>query len=361
MAKDTWEKFDIISKFLGSVILVIIAFLIKSGTEQVTQSNEKSKIVNTLISDLSDDKKVRQDIALIALDNYLSKKDDSLICLIAERIILNDKKEKWDSSSLLISERRVAFNIIKKRDITRANNLVNALASSRERLPVTAPSNGDTARPVKISVSKEANLLAELSNKIVYIQWHGKKEAAEKIRAICNSRGWTSPVSESINYDFSSDIRFFHKEDSVFAVRVKHLADSITKSDIQLIHVKYYTKAVPPGQIEVWIGTKKLVKLNIPASFSPNGDGIADVWKIPTIEEYQIAALDIFDRFGQKIFSSPHYKNNWDGTSEGKPLPAGVYTYTLFTGLGLDGPHVKKGTVTITRGPGLKINLLNGK
>ncbi|WP_323757820.1 gliding motility-associated C-terminal domain-containing protein [Roseivirga sp.] len=67
--------------------------------------------------------------------------------------------------------------------------------------------------------------------------------------------------------------------------------------------------------------------LFVPNIFTPDGDGINDTFKpiSPCIVNYQIT---IFNRWGQPIFIS-ETGGEWDGTQEGKDLPAGVYIYRI--------------------------------
>jgi gliding motility-associated-like protein len=70
----------------------------------------------------------------------------------------------------------------------------------------------------------------------------------------------------------------------------------------------------------------------IPSSyFSPNGDGINDVWIIKNIEQYPEASVEIYDRFGKMISSYKEYDNTggWDGTYQGKDVPATDYWYVI--------------------------------
>jgi gliding motility-associated-like protein len=68
--------------------------------------------------------------------------------------------------------------------------------------------------------------------------------------------------------------------------------------------------------------------LNIPNAFSPNGDGINDVFVIRGLSSQ--SQLFVFDRSGKKCFQSDNYLNNWDGKdSEGKVLPSDTYWYIL--------------------------------
>lgn len=69
--------------------------------------------------------------------------------------------------------------------------------------------------------------------------------------------------------------------------------------------------------------------VNIPRYFTPNNDGINDVWEWPNIELYANATLVIFNRFGQKIYETKSYQNNWNGTVDGKPLQEDAYYYSI--------------------------------
>lgn len=67
----------------------------------------------------------------------------------------------------------------------------------------------------------------------------------------------------------------------------------------------------------------------IPNAFTPNGDGINDTWNIPQLQYFPMCTVTIFNRWGQIVFSSTGYPKAWDGTDQGKPLPAGTYYYIV--------------------------------
>ena len=77
--------------------------------------------------------------------------------------------------------------------------------------------------------------------------------------------------------------------------------------------------------------------LKVKNAFTPNGDGINDTWQV--YEDYgciKNITLQIFNRYGNKVFESRDYRNKWDGTFNGKPLPDatyyGVINFSLITG-----------------------------
>ncbi len=62
---------------------------------------------------------------------------------------------------------------------------------------------------------------------------------------------------------------------------------------------------------------------------SPNGDGIFDVWVIQNAVLYRKAHIYIFDKDGKIVFDRIGYDEPWDGTNNGKKLPAGAYYYLI--------------------------------
>ena len=91
--------------------------------------------------------------------------------------------------------------------------------------------------------------------------------------------------------------------------------------------------------------------LQMPNAFSPNGDGINDIYKVK--DGYQSLTefhAYIFNRWGQKLFEWSNPDDGWDGTYNGKPVKDGVY-FCLVKAKGADGK-----TYNIKR----DVNLLRG-
>jgi gliding motility-associated-like protein/uncharacterized repeat protein (TIGR01451 family) len=91
---------------------------------------------------------------------------------------------------------------------------------------------------------------------------------------------------------------------------------------------------------------------NIPEGFSPNGDGINDLFVIRGIDIYPSNSFQVFNRWGDLLFSASPYINTWDGTTSmgiqvgGNVLPVGTYFYTLDLG---DGSKIYKGTIYLNK------------
>lgn len=82
-------------------------------------------------------------------------------------------------------------------------------------------------------------------------------------------------------------------------------------------------------------------ELKIPNAFSPNDDGVNDVWKVSyrSLIEFKCS---IFNRQGHQIFSFDNPDDGWDGKKNGKPVKPGVYYYVI-QATGADGKKYKKG------------------
>ncbi|MBI3501509.1 MAG: gliding motility-associated C-terminal domain-containing protein [Bacteroidetes bacterium] len=81
---------------------------------------------------------------------------------------------------------------------------------------------------------------------------------------------------------------------------------------------------------------------------SPNGDGINDVWIIPGIEQFPEAVVEVYNRWGELLFSSVGYKIPWDAKYNGKDLPVGTYYYVINLNSDLY-PDPVTGPITILR------------
>jgi gliding motility-associated-like protein len=83
-------------------------------------------------------------------------------------------------------------------------------------------------------------------------------------------------------------------------------------------------------------------ELTIPNVISPNGDGANDFWVILNIEYHPNTPVKIFNRWGQVVYVSEAYANNWDGGD----VSDGTYFYIVTPSTGI-GPYT--GTVTVYR------------
>lgn len=100
------------------------------------------------------------------------------------------------------------------------------------------------------------------------------------------------------------------------------------------------------GAAEIEVAIIEIDCINIPTSFTPNGDGMNDVWVIRNSPLYPEADYQIFNRWGQIVFSQKGTYESWDGTWNGNPIPAETYYYFIKL---TPSSETLQGTVTIVR------------
>ena len=65
-----------------------------------------------------------------------------------------------------------------------------------------------------------------------------------------------------------------------------------------------------------------------PNGFSPNGDGVNDVFSFPCNNKYPKASIKIYNRWGDEVYERAPYMNDWNGTNmQGATLPDGTYYF----------------------------------
>ena len=91
-------------------------------------------------------------------------------------------------------------------------------------------------------------------------------------------------------------------------------------------------------------------ELLVPTGFSPNGDGTNDEFKIlRSLNIEKITEFAVFDRWGEKVFSTDNINVGWDGTRNGAPSPLGVYAWMVVAQTKDGQQVVKRGNVTLIR------------
>ena len=122
----------------------------------------------------------------------------------------------------------------------------------------------------------------------------------------------------------------------------------------ELIYVDQIDLNIDNDRAEVTPEITQSECLTVFNEFSPNNDGANDTFFIECIESYPNNIVQVFNRWGAKVFEMPGYDNSWDGTSTGRAtisarekLPVGTYYYILDPRDGQTQP--KSGWLYITR------------
>ncbi|HTI58538.1 beta-propeller fold lactonase family protein [Mucilaginibacter sp.] len=88
-----------------------------------------------------------------------------------------------------------------------------------------------------------------------------------------------------------------------------------------------YTITFLPGTLTVKLSP---LSVQIPNAFTPNGDGVNDVWNIESLAAYPHCRVSIYSRYGNMVFQSRGYAKPWDGTVNGVSAPVGAYYYIIY-------------------------------
>jgi gliding motility-associated-like protein len=99
----------------------------------------------------------------------------------------------------------------------------------------------------------------------------------------------------------------------------------------------------------VWVNVRINETPFIPSAFSPNGDGLNDVFKVSNLTLQRIVSFNIFDRWGNHVYEAGPNQNGWDGTYKGQVMPLGTYFYYVVLELPDGKVRDYKGDVTLVR------------
>jgi gliding motility-associated-like protein len=134
--------------------------------------------------------------------------------------------------------------------------------------------------------------------------------------------------------------------------------DGSRQADYYATQQGFYWVEVTDGNDCTNIATLALlpcdVELIIPNAFTPNGDGLNDIFK-PLSPEFSLVNYQmlIYNKWGQLLFESSSISSGWDGTFRGKPVPTDIYSYIILYELpsyfGTQPPRQVSGSVMVVR------------
>ncbi len=157
-----------------------------------------------------------------------------------------------------------------------------------------------------------------------------------------DKRLFDTPVKFSLVYGVSNGTLTFY-DDGTFIYQPD---DQFVGNDEFTYQVCDKDEQCSEAKVSITVSIEFPIK--IPVVFTPNGDGLNDVFKIYNIDKYPGNSLRILNRWGQIVYQTTDYGNTWDGTNmhTGEPLPEGAYFYILNPG---DGSKPMLGSVYIRR------------
>jgi len=73
----------------------------------------------------------------------------------------------------------------------------------------------------------------------------------------------------------------------------------------------------------------EFIDVEFPKFFTPDGDGLNDIWIPDNIEGFPDVLIKVYDRYGRVVEQMTRNVQGWDGNYDGKPLPTGDYWYVV--------------------------------
>lgn len=123
-----------------------------------------------------------------------------------------------------------------------------------------------------------------------------------------------------------------------------------TPTDTTTIYTVYGTNlygCLDSAKITVNLDIDRLE--DMPTGFTPDGDGLNDVFRITHLKYKKLVEFRVYNRWGQEVFSTANPEIGWDGTYHGVPQDIGVYNYQIIIAESDGTQKVYKGAVTLIR------------
>lgn len=163
------------------------------------------------------------------------------------------------------------------------------------------------------------------------------REVDNEIRVDAESLGGSAPVEITFSAMVTDAVVFtewqFSRDPEFNSIDLRYSETDVTYvfEDYGTTYVRFQA-ANSAGDCE-WFSEVYTVsvsesKLLCPNAFSPNDDGVNDLWKVSykSIVDFQCT---IFNRWGVKIIELNDPSEGWDGKYNGKTVPSGVYYYVI--------------------------------
>jgi gliding motility-associated-like protein len=83
---------------------------------------------------------------------------------------------------------------------------------------------------------------------------------------------------------------------------------------------KLLVESLPCSEEVVWI----------PSAFTPNGDGLNDVFYVMGLISDKKFSFEVYNRWGERVFATNDPNTGWDGTYNGKIVQDDIYVYKVF-------------------------------
>ena len=192
---------------------------------------------------------------------------------------------------------------------------------------VTKPIYGcDFTDSSRVKVIVQPKLIAFAGNDTIAV-----KDAPHKLRGNGGlNYSWFSPNGYNITNPFSQNALITLSNDANVYLTVK---DAIGCAASDSIFIKVYEGPT----------------YYVPNSFTPNGDGLNDIFRAIPTGIASTTYFRVFNRFGELVFETNQWLKGWDGTFKGKEQKAGTYVW-MVSGVDKNNKKIEiKSTVNLIR------------
>ncbi len=158
--------------------------------------------------------------------------------------------------------------------------------------------------------------------------------------------GCSDSLVKSITLESPPVVSFIFSGDTIFpegdslTVRVQGSFDSVYWStgartqSITVYNAGYYWVQVYRGACSVIRGFNVETREygdepEVASLITPNGDGFNDLWEILNLAKVGPCEASVYNKRGERVFSSSDYRNDWNGTYKGGPLSNDTYYYSV--------------------------------
>jgi gliding motility-associated-like protein len=93
----------------------------------------------------------------------------------------------------------------------------------------------------------------------------------------------------------------------------------------------------------------ELEKITAANAFTPNGDGFNDYFEVRNDGVSNITLVEVFNRWGELVFTGSNTNDMWDGTFRDEPVNPGVYMYLIRGICQSEDDFILSGNVTVIR------------
>jgi gliding motility-associated-like protein len=151
-------------------------------------------------------------------------------------------------------------------------------------------------------------------------------------------------------------ITFVRAGDIKGAAKIKHGTDlyALTQTIKGLVPgINHFTVLSAEGcvldELDIEIGQDKCELVSFPNTFTPNGDGVNDIFRPNQNSNPMGIEYYVYNRWGQQCFHTKNFNVGWDGNYGGKPATTGVYYLVVKYTMGDGVSYTQNTSVTLLR------------